>query len=431
MKRKPFIPLLIPLLLLSLLMPGQAMARIYLDITSPEMRKIAMAVPPLADRDAVDEPTDSGRQMADILGRALEFHGFVELIDPELYGERQDANWQRHGAEFVVQGSYRRENGEYHLELRLVDINDGRMIHGRSYTAPRELVRRQLLRFSDEAVETLTGTKGVSRSKIAFVSDASGDKEIYLADILGDNVRQVTRHQYLAVSPRFTRDGRHLTYTSYHRGNANLYKTDIRELKTTRAVSRWVGLNITPSWPPQDNRRVLTLSRDNNPDLYLTESNGQIIRRLTDGEGVNVSPSFSPDGRRLAFVSDRSGTPQIYIMDMQTRQTQRLTFQGRNNTTPSWSPDGEWIAYTSRVDDGQHIFVISPDGGPPKQVTSTWGSHETPSWSPDSRQLVFSRQRHDREELCAIFLDGSELRVLFAGEPGNHYMPHWSPRLEW
>ncbi|ADH85593.1 PD40 domain-containing protein [Desulfurivibrio alkaliphilus] len=431
MKHRQFLLLLLIPLLLALLLPGQVAARIYLDITSPELRKIAMAIPPLVDRAKDDQPTDSGRQMADILSRAMELHGFSETIDPKLYGERQDANWQRHGAEFVIQGSYREIGGNFQLELRLLDINAGRMIHGRRYQAPRELVRRQLLRYIDESVEVLTGKKGISNSKIAFVSDATGHKEIHLADILGDNVRQVTRHQYLAVSPRFTRDGEHLTYTSHHRGNANLYQTNIRELKTTRAISRWVGLNMTPTWAPDDNRMVLTLSRDGNPDLYLTERTGKIIRRLTHGEGVNVSPSFSPDGRRLAFVSDRSGTPQIYLMDMRTMAIQRLTFQGHDNTTPSWSPDGKWIAYTSRIDGVLHIAVISPEGGPPRQVTRTWGHHESPSWSPDSRQLVFARLRHDREELCAIFLDGSGLRVLFGDQSGNHSMPQWSPRLAW
>ncbi|MFH7325660.1 protein TolB [Desulfurivibrio sp. C05AmB] len=430
MKTK-YILLLLPLLL-CFYPANEAAARIYLDITSPELRKIPMAVPPLVDQNRAEAPPSvDGRRMADILGRALEFHGFVELIDPKLYGERQDVNWTRQGAEFVILGRYSEEGGNFNLELRLQDIAAGRMIHGRRYQAPRQMVRQMLLRFCDEVVEVLTGEKGVSQSRIAFVSDASGHQEVYLADILGDNIRQVTHHQFLTVAPRFTRDGNHLTYTSHHRGNANLYQTNIRELKSTRPISRWVGLNITPSWPPDGERMVLTLSRDGNPDLYLAENDGRIIRRLTHGEGVNVSPSFSPDGRRLAFVSDRSGTPQIYIMDMRTMAVNRLTFQGNDNTTPSWSPDGKWIAYTGRVEGALHIFLISPDGGAPTQVTRGWGHHESPSWSPDGRQLVFSRNRNNREEICAIFLNGTGLRVLFANEPGNHFMPQWSPRQDW
>ncbi len=433
LSRRFFVPAATILLLLlapPLLGLDQAKARVYLDITSPELRKISLAVPPLIDQAQPEKLQPDGREMADIMGRALEFHGFVRLLDPKLYGERQEANWNRHGAEFVVLGRYQGSGDDFSLELRLLDIGEGRMIHGRRYQAPRGRARELLLRFCDEVVEVLTGARGVSQSMIAFVSDAGGHKEIHLADVLGDNVRQVTRHKYLALAPRFTRDGNGLAYTSYHRGNADLYLTDIRELKSTRAISRWLGLNITPSWLPDGDRMVLTLSRDDNPDLYLTENDGRIIRRLTHGEGLNVSPSFSPDGHRLAFVSDRSGSPQIYVMDLRTMAVQRLTFQGNDNTTPSWSPDGRWIAYTGRVEGVLHIMMIRPEGGPPVQVTRSWGDHETPSWSPDNRQLVFSRKRHDREEICAIFTNGSGLRVLFSNEPGNHSMPQWSPRLE-
>ena len=420
------------LALLVLLPVHSAFARVYLDITSPEVRKIPVAVPPmlpLEQEQAKAGADERGRQLADILGRALAVHGFVQLIDPELYSGRQDANWKQLGAEFVLQGRYREEGGNFKLELRLLDIDSGRMIHGRRYQAPREAGRKLLLRFCDEVVEVLTGEKGISQSEITFVSDASGHKEVHVADLLGDNIRQVTHHRHLTIAPRFTPDGDHLTYTSHHRGNANLYKTNILELKTTRPISRWSGLNLSPSWPPNGRHMVLTLSRDGNPDLYLAENEGKIIRRLTHGEGINVSPSFSPDGKRLAFVSDRSGTPQIYLMELESGAVERLTFQGNENTTPSWSPDGRWIAYTGRSQGVLHIFIVSPEGGPPTQLTKSWGNHESPSWSPDSRQLVFSRQRNEREQLCTIFVNGGGLRVLFPQQPGNLVMPQWSPRL--
>lgn len=428
MKIRNLMLLLAPLLL-CLLISGPVSARVYLDITAPQLRKINLAVPPFVDQSKPAAPTVEGRMMADIMGRALDLHGFVSLIDPKFYGERQDADWVQHGVEFVVKGLYRQDGEVFTLELKLLDITGGRMIHRRHLQTSGEMTRQAILRYADEVVAVLTGEKGISQSKIAFVSSAGGHKEVYLADILGDHVRQVTRHQFLALSPRFTPDGKYLTYTSHHHGNADLYKTCFRELRTTRAISRWAGLNLAPSWLPGGDQMILTLSRDGNPDLYLATSEGAIIRRLTHGEGVNVSPSLAPDGRRLAFVSDRGGTPQIFIMDLETMAIQRLTFQGNHNTTPDWSPDGRFIAYTGRTGEALHIFIIRPEGGPPTQITRTWGQHEGPSWSPDSRQLVFSRQRHDREEICAIFIDGSGLRVLFADQPGNHSMPRWSPRL--
>lgn len=420
--------LLLPLLLLAA--PGVGQARVYLDITSPEMRKIPVAIPPFIDLARPEAIHPSGRDMANLLGRALVFHGFASLIDPNLYGGRQDANWPSLKAEFVLLGQYRTEASGISLELRLLDVNEGRMILGRRYQTPWAGHRQVVLKFCDEVVHTLTGEMGISRSKIAFSSDKSGDKEIFITDILGDEITQVTKHKYLAIVPRFLPDGRRLTYTSYHRGNPNLYLTDFRELKTTRAISRWPGLNITPAWAPDGKSMILTLSKDGNPDLYQMDDQGRIMARLTSGEGANVSPNFSPDGRQIAFVSDRSGSPQIYLMDLKSRAVRRLTFQGNDNTTPAWSPKGDWIAYTGRGDAGLQIYLIRPEGGAPVQLTKTWGEHESPSWAPDGRQLVFSRKRNSREQLCAIFSNGSGLRVLFETEAGNQSMPQWSHRLE-
>ena len=64
-------------------------------------------------------------------------------------------------------------------------------------------------------------------SNIAFVSEVSGGhKEIFVADVLGRNIKQLTNHKDLAVSPKFSPDGKMLAYTSYHPGNPNLYITD-------------------------------------------------------------------------------------------------------------------------------------------------------------------------------------------------------------
>ena len=195
-------------------------------------------------------------------------------------------------------------------------------------------------------------------SQIAFVSDATGKKEIYVADVLGLEVRQITRHNTLAVSPRFSPNGRYLSYTSYHPGNPNLYVTDLNQASTTRAISRRKGLNLAPAWSPDGRTMVITLSKDGNPDLYLINNEGVILNRLTRNTGINVSPAWSPDGKHITFVSDRSGTPQIYIMNVKTKSVRRITFQGNDNTEPSWSPDGEWIAFHR----AGNLYKIRPDG---------------------------------------------------------------------
>ncbi|MFP3983451.1 MAG: Tol-Pal system beta propeller repeat protein TolB [Desulfurivibrionaceae bacterium] len=405
----------------------QADDKIYLDITGAKLRKLTIAVPAFQNKNQPGTESRMGREMADILSRAIEFHGFIKTLALSDKEVESDQKLSSLGVDYKVKGQYELTDRDLVLEIKLIEAGGNRTALGLRYEGEKELQKRFLLRYSDRLVEKLTGQPGVSTSKIAFVSDSSGSKEIYLSDILGDNNRKVTGHKVLAIFPRLSPDGSKLVYTSYHRGNANLYLTDLNQSRITRAISRRQGINMAPSWTPDSKRLVATLSKDGNPDLYLIKPNGSIIKRLTKNSGINVSPDFSPDGRKIVFVSDRSGTPQLYIMDMKTKTTERLTFSGSENTTPSWSPDGEWIAYTGRENDYHQIYKIRAEGGDPVQLTDSSYDHESPNWSPDSRHLIFSRKSNESSKLVVMSSNGRWPRPLFLMD-GNQSSPHWGLR---
>lgn len=367
--------------------------------------------------------------MAAILSKALEFHGFISVLSPGKYNGEQEADWKTLGADFTALGQYRISHDTITLELKLLNVSENRMIFGRRYSGPLQKHDKMVLKFCDEVIRQLTGEPGISLSKITFVSDKSGFKEIYVADVLGEEIRQVTKHRNLAVSPSFSPDGRLLTYTSYHRGNPNLYITDLSQSEFTKAFSRRKGLNLAPAWAPNGKMLAVTLSKDGNPDLYLMDDQGEIIRRLTFNSGINVSPSWSPDGTRLAFVSDRSGGPQVYVMNLKDNTCNRITYLGNDNTEPSWSPKGDWITYAGLYEGSYHIFIIKPDGSSPTRLTKYYGNHESPSWSPDGQQIVFSRQLDNQQKLYVVLKNGMGLRPLFHPEEGSQSSPQWSSRL--
>jgi len=415
--------------LLAWFRPALSEARVYLDITSAQLRKVPVAVPYFEESSKVGTVSETGKKMSELLGRALAFHGFIEIMAPEKYMKVPEADWKTLGLDFSIMGKYTQTASGMVMELRLYDVREGRMILGRRYRGVRDKWRVMVLKFCDEVVMKLTGEPGVSLSRIAFVSEASGFKEIYVSDVLGDEIRQVTSHGSLALSPRFSPDGSQLVYTSYHRGNPNLYITDLSQSKVTRPLSKRQGLNMAPAWSPDGKKMAVTLSVDGNPDLYLMDMKGNIVERLTKEAGINVSPSWSPDGRQLVFISDRTGAPQLYLMELGNRAVRRLTYQGSYNTSPSWSPKGDLIAYTGRYEGNYHIFTISPDGKQLKRLTNSWGDYESPSWSPDGRQVVFSRYRSDKKQICSVFENGAGVRALFHFS-GNQTLPQWSPRLE-
>ncbi len=396
-----------------------------LDITSPETRKFNFAVPSFTGNGS-GNVLGLSKKMTDILANSLKFHGIISIVPSGKYGGDQAANWKNVGADYTVLGKFTASTNTVTIELRLLEVISGNMILGKKYKGPTKQVHDMLYRFCDNVIRELTGTEGIAQSQIVFVSDESGAKEAHLTDILGRKKRQVTRHQNLVVSPRFTPNSTHLSYTSYHSGNQNLYITDLRQSKVTRVISRRKGMNLAPAWAPNGKQMVVTLSKDGNPDLYLLDNKGRVKSRLTRGNGINVSPSWSPDGSKLVFVSDRSGKPQLFLMDMKNKNVQRLTFTGSENAEPSWSPTENLITYSSLISGVYQICSIAPQVGAARnQITKDLSHHESPSWSPDGNQIIFSKRDGRRQRVYAIMKNGSYQRALFTF-PGNQTYPRWS-----
>jgi TolB protein len=400
--------------------------RVYLDISSPEARKINFAVPWFANKGSQDQQQPLGKELADLLGNALQFHGIISILPAKSYGGAQAADWKQLGVDYAILSQYSASSDGLSLEMRLLDVTNGGILMGKSFTGTMKQKDEMVFKFCDAVIKELTGEPGIALSQIAFISLNNKVKEVFITDILGHEFRQVTRHKNLVVSPRFTPNGIFLSYTSYHSGNQNLYITDLRQSETTRVLSRQKGMNLAPGWAPDGRTMIATLSHNGNPDLYLMDSQGDILEQLTKNEGINVSSSFSPDGRQIVFVSDRTGKPQLYLMDMASRKVQRLTFSGSENSEPSWSPREDLIVYSSLTDGLYQIFTIKPSpGASPTQITKDLTNNEYPTWSPDGNQILFSKQVGGNHKIYGILKNGNYERLIFS-YPGSQSYPRWA-----
>jgi TolB protein len=282
-------------------------------------------------------------------------------------------------------------------------------------------------RMADELVYRYTGEPGIARTKIAFVSEQGGSRELYVMDYDGSGPRQVTADGFLNLMPRWSRDRKFLIFTSYRsRSRQNI---DMIELATGQ---RWTlvalnGLNITPALSPDGNWLAFATSQDGNSEIYKFETNTKALQRLTFNTAGDLSPTWSPTGRDIAFVSDRGGGPQIYLMNADGSNVRRLTFEGDYNAAPAWSPRGQWIAYVCRTADRQYkLCLITPDGQKRLQITTGTGVDDSPSWSPDGRHLVFSSTEEGKSHIYMINADGTEKERLTSGG-AHHTSPTWSP----
>ncbi len=422
-------------------------AKVYIDIRSPSFRKFPIAIEPFSANYLPQAEMRLGERATEILNSDLNLCGFfsvLDLKDLEPKGSKspsalehgaqlkiEEAYFQKIaqvGAEALIQGEISYKNNTLTLEARLYDVVKKELIVGKRYMGEISDLSRMVHRFANEVVLALTGEPSFFQTKIVFVSALGGHKEIFLMDFDGRNQRQLTKHQSICLSPRFSPDGERIVFTSYKMGNPDLYLKDLRNGEEKR-ISHFPGLNISPTWSPEGKRLALTLSKDGNPEIYLMNIDGSGLSRLTDHPAIDVSPSWSPDGKKLAFVSNRGGTPQIYLLDLANKEVQRLTFEGKYNTHPAWSPRGDLIAFDSLIDGNHNICVIRPDGTGFRILTANMGRCETPSWSPDGRHLVFSSNREGGPHLYLINLEGTQIKKLTFSRGSDTY-PNWSPRFK-
>jgi TolB protein len=245
-------------------------------------------------------------------------------------------------------------------------------------------VRTAAHQFSDDIVETITGQKGIAGSKIAFVANHSGRKEIYTADYDGANVRQLTRDSSISVAPALAPDGRKLAYTGYQSGYADIYLIDLGSGARNRIV-KFPGTNSGAAFSPDGGQIACTSSKDGNPELYVVGAGGGGGRRLTRTRGVESSPTWSPDGSQIIYSSDERGGPQLFKIGSGGGSGQLISTGYGYCTEPNWSPDGRKLAFTVRTG-GFSIAVKDLQSGATNQIASG----EDPAWGPDSRHLVFS-----------------------------------------
>ena len=238
--------------------------------------------------------------------------------------------------------------------------------------------------FSDDIVDTLTNTPGIASSKIAFVSNRSGAKEVYTADYDGANQKQITQDKAISVAPALSADASKLAYTGYQSGYADVYAIDLGSGARTK-ILKFPGTNSGASYSPEGGRIACMLSKDGNPELYIVAANGSGARRLTRTRAVGSSPTWSPDGTEIIYSSDERGSPQLFRISASGGAGRLVPTGFGYCTEPSWSPDGKKVAFTVRQG-GFAIAVMDLASGMARVVAQG----QDPAWGADSRHIVFS-----------------------------------------
>ena len=273
------------------------------------------------------------------------------------------------------------------------------------------------------------GVKSLAGTKILFVSDRSGHKEIWSMDYDGANQKQLTHYGSITTFPAVSFDSTKLACTTFAHG---LPQISIFSLESNRRLpfyNQSASMNAASDFMPDNQHILLYSTAAGGPSqIYIARTDGSDWRRITHSRSIEVEPKINPKtGAEIVFVSGRSGPePQLYRMNVDGADVVRLTNGQGEAVNPSWNPDGQHIAFawTRGFEPGSfNIFVMDVASRETVQLTHGEGRNENPSWAPDGVHLVYSSRRGRSIQIWTMLANGTGKRQLTT--VGNNEKPVW------
>lgn len=182
-------------------------------------------------------------------------------------------------------------------------------------------------------------------------------------------------------------------------------------------------------------RITFSMARDDGVrEIYVVDSDGENLERVTNHNDLAVSPAFSPDGRYIAYQAwpDVQG---IFEVDLATGESRRIQ-PGREGglITPTYHPDGETLAFSVLgMNNRSGLFTYNVRRNCClASLTEGRFNDLSPVYSPDGGELVFNSNRlgSGSPQIYTMGAGGGNPQVLSPyryGNGGYYNAPDWSP----
>ncbi|MBN2477285.1 MAG: PD40 domain-containing protein [Pirellulales bacterium] len=183
-------------------------------------------------------------------------------------------------------------------------------------------------------------------AKIAFISDATGEDQIYLIDQdgLGKPDQLTEQFEGMLYAPEWSPDGRRLAFSDKE---GKLYVLTIEDGSVVEVADEKRGLLLDYAWSPHGGHLAFSL-RDASrfSSLYIWSLEQAELRRITGPYADESHPVWDPEGNYLFFLASREFAPQMSSVEWNyagNRQVGVFALALRKDVADPFAPESDEV----------------------------------------------------------------------------------------
>jgi tricorn protease len=260
----------------------------------------------------------------------------------------------------------------------------------------------------------LTGTSGAhdkwprwspDGKWIAFISDMSGEEELYIVAQDGSSKPEaITKGgRAMRYAPEWAPDGERLAFSDK---DGKLYVVTMSDRRVVEVVDSPRGQIRDYVWSPRGNHLAFSLPDSNGfSSIHIWSAVDAKLRRVTDEMFNEFNPAWDPQGNYLFYLSDHEFAPQISSIEFNfalNRETGIFALALRKDVEHPFPPESDEVS----------VAKDTPDGEKPDQE-----SEQQPKEAEKDKQEAAAKPAND----LIIDFDGLASRVARVPVEADNY----------
>lgn len=311
------------------------------------------------------------------------------------------------------------QDGSYQYLTMKFSIEDGKQ-ESNAVLNLNSVYEDNMLKISGWAINKNFISHGVPKSpdieyklkKIVFVSNKSGNEDIWSMNLDGSELTQLTDNPESDQYPSISSDGKKIIYASYINGIGQIAQMNW-DGSDKKQITFGQNRHAYPSWSFDGRYIFFEMFVDDNWEIYVMESDGSNMKRLTINPGVDDwHPSAHPFKYMVLYEVGHHGNEEIWKMDINGEDKDKVSKKGRNYRVPKYSIDAKKIAFMGYdKNNKEQVFIMDADGGDTEQLTFGDEGGRIPNFSPDNKLIAYN-STYGFSEIFIMNIDGSDIRQL-------------------